>query len=59
MTGFVPFGEEFRQHRRLMHRVLGTRSSMAPFLPLVEAESHRLLKHILDEPESIVKHLKR
>lgn len=42
-----------------MHRVLGTRSSMGPFLPLVEAETHRLLKHILDEPESIVKHLKR
>lgn len=59
MTGFVPFGEEFRQHRKLMHHVLGTRSNMAPFLPLVELETHRILKHILDEPESIVKHLKR
>lgn len=59
MTGFVQFGEEFRQHRRLMQRVLGTRSSTAPFLPLVEVQTHRLLKRILDKPESIVAHLRR
>ncbi|THU97021.1 cytochrome P450 [Dendrothele bispora CBS 962.96] len=51
-TGFMPYGDTMRNHRRLQHRLLGTPAACKAFHSHVELEMHRFLKRLLADPES-------
>jgi hypothetical protein len=46
-TGFMPYGETLRNHRRLQHQLLGTPAAVKVFHRHIEVEMHRFLKHLL------------
>ncbi|KAJ7460740.1 cytochrome P450 [Mycena latifolia] len=56
---FVPYGDRFRNYRRLAHSLFGSRSTMASFEPLEEQETHRFLKRLLSKPEGLQDHIRK
>ena len=46
------YGSEFREYRRLMARVLGSRKSVEAFVPIIEEQTGKLLVRLLREPAS-------
>lgn len=46
------YGHQFRDYRRLMARVLGSRKSVAEFMPVIEEQTSLLLLRLLREPTS-------
>lgn len=57
--GLSPYGDVFREYRRLLHRFMGTRAAIERFAPLEEKEAHNFLKHVLDDPSHIQDHIRR
>ncbi|KAJ7746782.1 cytochrome P450 [Mycena maculata] len=55
----TPYGERFRNYRRLAHSVFGSRSSMAGFEPLEETETHRFLKRLVSTPDGLQDHIRK
>ncbi|KAJ7624408.1 cytochrome P450 [Roridomyces roridus] len=53
----MPYGDRFRNFRRLAHSLFGSRTSMASFEPLVEIESHRFLKRVDKTPDDFQDHI--
>ncbi|TFY82318.1 hypothetical protein EWM64_g1690 [Hericium alpestre] len=47
-VGLMHYGDRFRESRRMMHRHMGSRSSMEKFYGAEELETHRLLRRILE-----------
>ena len=57
----APYGERFRDMRRLIHKTLGARSQdeqIKRYFPLEEYEAHRFLKRLLTTPEDYVTHIR-
>ncbi|KAI0753652.1 cytochrome P450 [Fomes fomentarius] len=46
------YGHQFRDYRRLMARVLGSRKSVEEFMPVIEEQTSLLLLRLLKEPTS-------
>lgn len=46
------YGGQFREYRRLMARVLGSRKSVVAFTPVIEEQTSQLLVRLLREPTS-------
>ncbi|TBU24874.1 cytochrome P450 [Dichomitus squalens] len=46
------YGNQFREYRRLMARVLGSRKSVEEFVPIIEEQTGKLLARLLREPAS-------
>lgn len=44
------YGNQFREYRRLMARVLGSRKSVESFVPIIEEQTGKLLSRLLREP---------
>lgn len=44
------YGSQFREYRRLMARVLGSRKNVESFVPIIEEHTGRLLCRLLREP---------
>ncbi|KAJ7488270.1 cytochrome P450 [Mycena latifolia] len=57
--GLIPYGDRFRNYRRLTHSLFGTRATLANFEPLEELETHRFLQRILEEPEDLQEHIRK
>ena len=58
----TPYGERFREMRRLMHRYFGARGQMEkiqPFYELIETETHRFLGRVLRRPYELVEHINK
>lgn len=55
----VPYGERFRNYRRLFHQVIGTQSAMSNFYPIEEKEARNFLKQVLADPDALAKHVRR
>ncbi|KAF7188531.1 Multifunctional cytochrome P450 monooxygenase, partial [Pseudocercospora fuligena] len=51
-------GHRLRASRKHFHSVMGTQQNLPRFLPLQEAESHRLLLRTLKQPNSFLKHIR-
>ncbi|TFY82542.1 hypothetical protein EWM64_g1477 [Hericium alpestre] len=47
-----PYGERWRESRRMMHRIMGSRTNLEKFHPVEELETRRFLKCVLDQPDS-------
>ncbi|GKT42927.1 O-methylsterigmatocystin oxidoreductase [Colletotrichum spaethianum] len=57
--GMLPYGERHRVQRKNMSRILGSKPAASQYNALQEAEVGHFLLHLLDEPENLVKHIKR
>ncbi|KAF8209216.1 cytochrome P450 [Mycena galopus ATCC 62051] len=57
----MPYGPRFRTFRKYFAKLIGTPNVIRPFVPLVEAETHRFLKRLLLNPnaDSISAHLRK
>ncbi|KAJ6561174.1 cytochrome P450 [Mycena vulgaris] len=55
----TPYGDRFRNHRRLSHSLFGSRGTMSKFEPLEELEAHRFLKRLLSKPEGLQDHIRK
>ncbi|KAK0234250.1 cytochrome P450 [Armillaria fumosa] len=58
-TIFMSYGTRFRNDRRLVHQLFGNSVNMKRFLPMLEKETHRSLKDILNEPEGLSEHIRK
>ncbi|OCH88011.1 cytochrome P450 [Obba rivulosa] len=58
MVAFTRYGDQSRRQRRLMQQALGV-NSIQTYKPLLEIETHELLKRILQEPEDYIGNLLR
>lgn len=55
---FTPYGSLWRRQRTLLQKTIGTAASSKQFSGIEEAEAHRLLKHIRNDPENLVNHIR-
>ena len=58
----LPYGDRFRDIRRLLHRYIGSRGQLdrlAPFADTVHGETRRFLLRLLDEPERFIEHIRK
>ncbi|RAL13437.1 cytochrome P450 [Aspergillus homomorphus CBS 101889] len=52
------YSDQFRAYRKVMHRVLGTKTTTARFNSLQEVEVRRFLMRVLDYPEDLIQHIR-
>ncbi|KAJ7132207.1 cytochrome P450 [Mycena epipterygia] len=55
----TPYGDRFRNYRKLAHSLFGSRSTMSSFEPLEELETHRFLKRLLSNPDALQDHIRK
>ncbi|KAJ7493339.1 cytochrome P450 [Mycena galericulata] len=55
----TPYGDRFRNYRRLAHSLFGSKSTMASFEPLEEIETHRFVKRLLANPDGLKDHIRK
>ncbi|KAL4936814.1 hypothetical protein BDV06DRAFT_233009 [Aspergillus oleicola] len=53
-----PYSDRFRAYRKAIHRVLGTKNSIAQFDYLQDMEVRRFLLRVLEKPRDLVKHIR-
>ncbi|KAG5917221.1 hypothetical protein E4U42_007331 [Claviceps africana] len=51
-------GPVHRQHRKLMHQLMGTKLLVEQFSPIQDVESKRLLLRVMNEPSRFIDHIK-
>ncbi|KAH9849077.1 cytochrome P450 [Lenzites betulinus] len=54
----APYGNKFREYRRLFFQLIGSKRHMERFLPLVEDKTRTLLARLYKDPVNRVKHLR-
>ncbi|KAI3319765.1 cytochrome P450 oxidoreductase OrdA-like protein [Xylariaceae sp. AK1471] len=54
----LPYDDRFRASRKHVHLMIGTRSSIEPYILLQEVEVHRFLFRILQEPDKLLSHIR-
>ena len=59
IVSFLPYGERFREHRRIMAKVIGSRAQVEKFGGLQEHVTHKFLNKLLEDPEHFVEHIKK
>lgn len=55
----VPYGDRFRNYRRLAHQLFGNAQLMKGFHPIEELETHRFIKNLLARPDDFAEHVRR
>lgn len=55
----LPYGERFRNFRKLFHQTIGTPRAMENFHPIEEKETREFLKRVLARPEDLAEHIRR
>ncbi|KAI1008649.1 hypothetical protein LB504_001985 [Fusarium proliferatum] len=58
ILSFKPYGKSLKQHRKLVHQQLGTKTAASRFRDVQDVESRRLLLRILNRPEKLSMHIK-
>ncbi|KAA1465965.1 cytochrome P450 [Dentipellis sp. KUC8613] len=55
----TPYGDRFREYRRMLHRLIGNRLNMEKLHPIEELETHRFLRRILESPDDVSEHIRK
>ncbi|KAJ3503678.1 hypothetical protein NLJ89_g8325 [Agrocybe chaxingu] len=55
----LPYGERFRNYRRMLHHVVGTPTAVSEFYQVEEKETRHFLKLVLAEPDLLAEHIRR
>ncbi|GJE86539.1 cytochrome P450 [Phanerochaete sordida] len=59
ILALVPYGERFREYRRFMAKLVGTKTQMERHLPLVEHETRNFLRRILRHPDNVAANIRK
>lgn len=54
----MPYGDEFREFRRMSHKVFGTRAQVAKYNGLGEYEAKKWLRRVLNQPDNVAKDIR-
>ncbi|KAG7085519.1 hypothetical protein E1B28_003079 [Marasmius oreades] len=55
----TPYGDRFRNYRRLAHQLFGNTNLMKAFHPIEELETHRFVKRLLTRPDDFAEHVRK
>jgi hypothetical protein len=55
----LPYGDRFRNYRKLFHQTIGTMSSMSNFHGAEEMEARKFLKSVLAKPDDLAAHVRK
>ncbi|PPQ73581.1 hypothetical protein CVT26_010565 [Gymnopilus dilepis] len=55
----LPYGDRFRNFRKLFHNTIGSQAAATRFHPVQEVESKHFLKRLLDAPDELASHIRR
>ncbi|KZP25607.1 cytochrome P450 [Athelia psychrophila] len=55
----MQYGPKFKEHKRYFHQLIGSKQSMANFLPMEEYETARFLQKVAAKPEDLSDHVRR
>ncbi|KAG1847833.1 cytochrome P450 [Suillus subalutaceus] len=55
---FLPYGDRFRQQRKNLHRVIGSRAAADVYNEIEEVETRRFLKRVLAKPDQLQEHIR-
>lgn len=55
----LPYGERFRNYRKLAHRLFGNHATMKAFHPVEEEETQRFLRRVLNRPHDLSAHVRK
>ncbi|KAF7586776.1 hypothetical protein BBP40_008346 [Aspergillus hancockii] len=58
ILGMLPYSDRFRSYRKVMHRVLGTKTVISRFNPLQDVEVRRFLLRVLERPDDLIQHIR-
>ncbi|KAH8116168.1 cytochrome P450 [Phellopilus nigrolimitatus] len=56
--GYAPYGERFKEFRRMFHQTMGPRS-VQDLIPIQEKENARFLFRLLEKPRSFMEHARQ
>ncbi|KAG1833631.1 cytochrome P450 [Suillus subalutaceus] len=54
----VPYGDRFRQYRKNIHRVIGSRAAVDTYSQVEEDETRRFLKNVMTKPDQLQEHIR-
>jgi hypothetical protein len=55
----TPYGTRFREYRKFIARIIGTRGSVKRFHPLEEKETQKFLARVLADPHNLSAHARK
>ncbi|KAI0771956.1 cytochrome P450 [Trametes elegans] len=55
----LPYGNRFREYRRLIFQLIGSKKNMERFMPLVEAKTRDFVFELYSEPTGLLKHIRK
>ena len=55
----TPYGERFREYRRLAHKLFGSREHVQKYHPLEELETKRFLRRVAKDPGNVSAHIRK
>lgn len=59
VLAMMPYGDMFREFRRMSHKVFGTRAQIAKYNGLEEYETKKWLRHVMNDPDNVAKHIRK
>ncbi|KAG1823196.1 cytochrome P450 [Suillus variegatus] len=54
----LPYGDRFRQQRKSLHRIIGSRAAVGVYNEIEEVETRRFLKRMLAKPDRLEEHIR-
>ena len=57
--GLLPYGQRFRNSRRMFHQAIGTYDAVNKFRHVEEMETRRFLKRIQTKPDELASHIRK
>lgn len=55
----LPYGERFREYRRFFHRLIGSKTQVQKFHSLIELETRKFLRNVLQSSDSVEDHIRQ
>lgn len=54
-----PYGHRFREYRKHLFRLMGSRANVEPQIDLIETQTHNFLKMTLAKPEAVSMNIRK
>ncbi|KAG2148122.1 cytochrome P450 [Suillus clintonianus] len=54
----ISYGDRFRQHRKNLHRIIGSRAALEVYNPIEDIETRRFLKRVFETPDQLQEHVR-
>lgn len=55
----LPYGDRFRQYRKNLHHIIGSRAALKIYHPIEEIETRRFLKRVFTKPDQLREHIRQ